>query len=279
MFVGIVGFASATVSLLPARQWQWTSSLLVLGTAALTSVAFATIRARPRQLPADLLPDREVTGCSIETTTDSAIVRRVNELAATVYPGVEPLDPVRYTEWLQVNPNILVVLCDHKRRLQGYFDIFPLEQRFLEKLIEGKAAEGDIRTGHILPPDAARAAPRLYLAGVAVRDAATIAGKWHAAMLLSALVSYLRHFYGAPCRKQLVAIAATDYGEALLEKLDFEVVVTGDVRPDGKACYGRFIDADLVNRLSSVVGHWSDSCALTWERKSIIRPKRVRRSR
>jgi hypothetical protein len=164
------------------------------------------------------------------------------------------------------NPNILGCLVNAEGVLVGYFDVLPLRTTFMDSLIQGSATERDIRHEDILSPQHARKCKRLYLAGIAVRDPQTFAGKRHARHLLWGLAKYMEHFYGVPSERQVYALAGTEAGKKLLRRFSFRMVLAGSNRRDLQDLY--VISLNEPNTMASIegdVGNWAQACRVSWE--------------
>ncbi len=197
MFAASIGVLSGIVQILPTIEISARLSVGIIALAILFAVVYAWFTAKPIQLPADdVLPEDCLPGERFVATCvhDRRAVQLVNDLAAAVYPGVRPLPLDRYEQWLMINPHLLTCLFDPRGRVVGYFDVFPLRQDFMQMLVEGVCGEQDIRREHIMTPQHAAAAGRIYLGGIAVAGHERPEGRRHASMLVWALARYLQYF-------------------------------------------------------------------------------------
>ncbi len=238
--------------------------------------------ARPVQLPIDDLFPENLTSShrlSASCSTTREVILQVNNLATRVYPGVRPLPPDRYEQWLMVNDNLLVVLLNTNSEVIGYFDIFPLQPEFFNFFVSGAFGEHDIRREHILGPQQARFVKRMYLGGIAVDDPFSARGKRHASILVWALLKYLQNFYCVPCDRELYAEAVTVEGERLLKRFNFRLVSGATGRKDSYPLYAAELSEELINRALSAIPDWSRVCSLAWESEVTKRAKRQRHTK
>ncbi|MFZ2491417.1 MAG: hypothetical protein WA208_08020 [Thermoanaerobaculia bacterium] len=266
MFAFIVGLLSAIVGLIPQVQLTWQASALVFVVSLVVAIGCAASQARATELPIEkLLSDAQANTyqLSLETVTDHAHVKAVNQAAARLYP-TEPLNVDKYEQWLMVNPNILVCLFDQSRRIVGYFDVFPLRADFMSCFVEGVCGESDIRHDHVLAPAEAARVQTVYLAGVAVFDPEASSAPKYAAVLVWGVLRYLQCFYGAPPGRDVVAAAATRNGEALLRKLGFVVVTPAGTRRDNVPLYRLRLSDESMGRVMRSIPDWSHVCRLSW---------------
>jgi hypothetical protein len=267
VFGGIVAVLSGVVSLLPQISVSWRLSALLLASAAVLAVMYAFGRTRPHQLPIDDLLPPEIPGSySLVVTTEPSLVAQAHALASLSFDGAPAMPLDRYEQWLLINPTMLVCLLDQRRKVVGYFDVFPLREDFLNMLVAGVCSELEIRREFILPPQVASPCPeRLYLGGVCVVDPDTHEGKLRARLLLWGLVSYLQHFYAAPCRTELIATAATPDGLRLLERLEFQLATPAGQRKDGVPLYKGCLTEERIERLLRwLPRNPSQLCHVSW---------------
>jgi len=280
VFAALIGLLAALATLFPQVRFNVYTSLFVVGLSALLGAGYAFRENRPTPLPPidELVPEpssstgRLIARCS----TTREVVLQVNSLAKRVYPGVRPLPPDRYEQWLMINDNILLALLNANSEVIGYFDIFPLQPEFFNFFMSGAFGEHDIRREHILAPDQARFAKRLYLGGIAVADPLSARGKRHASILVWSLLKYLQKFYCAPCDRELYAEAVTVQGERLLKRFNFRLVSSARGRKDSYPLYAAELSEELINHALSEIPDWSRMCSLGWESEL---PKQLKRRR
>ena len=205
---------------------------------------------------------------SLEITTNRDLLAQTNQLAAGSYPGVEPLPAERYEQWLMINPTILVCLIDSNRRVVGYFDVFPLEESFFNLFIAGTCTELDIRREHILTPEQAKVAKRIYFGGIAVQDPKSVRGKRYASMLVWGALKYLQHYYCVPCETELYAEAVSKEGEELLRRFGFRLITPANQRRDKSAIFAIALTDETIRKGIASLPDWSGSCNLVWDEVS-----------
>ena len=182
----------------------------------------------------DLLPEENAgeATLSLECSSDRNVIAQVLDLAKRSYPNVDPPSLNRYQQFVDVNATLLVCLLNSTREVVGYFDIYPLKAEFCNLLYRGKVGELDVRAEQILPPEEARLAKRLYLAGFAVERPSTVKGKRYAVILCWGLIKYLQHFYEARSDREIFAAGVTGQGETILRRFGFKFHSPGNVRKD-----------------------------------------------
>jgi hypothetical protein len=265
IFALVIGLFSGIVQLLPQLHFDWSMSAAIFLLSGTAAFIYALVRSEPSQLAADeLVPDAAPTPLVLEVSVNPALLSQAHAIALRVYPGIEPMSRDRYEQYTMINPNLLACLLDANRRVVGYFDVFPLREDFFNMLAEGVCDEQAIRHEHILPPNEAACATRIYLGGVAVSEPHTARGRRHAAVLLWGLLKYLEHFYGAPCPKKLFASAATRDGESLLLKFGFSLVSPAQKRKDAVPLYAVELTEEFLRKLLLAIPDWSAACRLAW---------------
>lgn len=266
-FVACTGAASGIVALIPATSL---SAWIYGGMMGLCVILSSVVAWRQRKLadfPADIiLPPSEKVACRLECPATRPLLEAASALARHSFGNVGSVSPDRYDSWWLKNHNILACLLNTDHKLVGYFDVLPLRSNFMDAFIRGDVTELDIRHEDILPPGQARKCKRLYIAGIAVRDSQTFAGKRYAAHLIWALARYLDHFYDVPSERQVYALGATDGGRRLVEHLGFRLIQDGSGRRDGQQLYvASLSEPEIIQRIDSELGNWAHACKLSWD--------------
>lgn len=270
-FFATVGAASSIAQFFPHLQ-NW--ALVVMATGAVASLAYAWFSAHRSALPVDeLLPLSgtlsRLPELSLEMVAgESAPLHQVHELTKEVYPGVEPMPVGRYQAFLDRNSTIFVCLLDANRHVQGYFDILPLHPEFLRRFCDGAVGESDIRPEHILTREQAVAGGDLYLAGIAVREHQSIAGRKLACVLVWGLVTYLSDLYSPRIPRRLYAEAASKEGETLLLKFNFKLVAERAGRRDPFRVYALELTKATLERIENGGPDWSRAVNVKWPRET-----------
>jgi len=176
----------------------------------------------------------------------------VNRLAKQYY-GKNYLEASIVKPWYEKNPFSIVTLTDVNHRFVGYFDVLPLHDQFADSFINGLVKERDIKSQNVFSNSEMRNAKTIYFAGIAVKNETTTTGKFHGAMLLYAALLYLEEHFDLTKNKKIIAIAATDCGRKILEKLGFKIEVYGTSRKDKCDLYSRDLDKVAINKWKSVL--------------------------
>lgn len=266
LFAALVSAVSGFVAFLPGVSLTVGRSALIFGICLAVSAALAWQRTRVRQFPIDEFElDSATIHCRLVCPAPRELAEEASALAHRAFGRIPSIPSDRYDSWRLKNPNILGCLVNAEGVLVGYFDVLPLRTTFMDNLIRGSATERDIRHEDILSPHHARKCKRLYLAGVAVRDPQSFAGKRHARHLLWGLTKYLEHFYGVPSERQVYALAGTEVGHKLLKRFSFRMVLAGSSRRDLQDLY--MISLNDPNTMSSIegeIGNWAQACRVSW---------------
>jgi hypothetical protein len=266
-FAFLMGVFSSLAQLLPDFRLSLRLSFALIGVSAGIGTVYAFRKNRPVHLSADdLLPDTLSLGpaLSLECSSDRNAIAQVLDLAKEVYPGFTPPTLERYQQFVSVNPTILVCLFNSTREVIGYFDVYPLRADFCDLLVNGSRGELDVRKDHILSPKDAWLAKRLYLAGLATKDAATIHGKRNATILFWGLIKYLQRFYGAPSDRELFAEGVTESGRVILRKLGFSFESPATGRKDPYPLFKASLTSEMIGKAITAVPDFSNTCRLRW---------------
>lgn len=159
----------------------------------------------------------------LEVPSPIHMLAEANKHARTLY-GRDALSLSEIKKWFERNPFVEAVLRSGNGNYLGYFDVLPLTAEGVKAMESGEVGEGEIHVDHILTPGEMGRAEKLYLGGIAVKEAGAEIGRIRAAKLFYGLVSYIEHYYGKTNRKML-ALAATADGEHLLKGIGAKVVI------------------------------------------------------
>ena len=238
IFLTTVGLSAAIFALIPiSLGFYW--GLLYIFASMLVS-AFITKFTTPHiHFPTDdVIPfdlnKRKVA--SIHFPCDSQLVKQANLLAQQSY-GHDNVSSDLYEQWRGRNSLILTCLLDRKNNFVGYFDIIPLRASFISRFVAGTATEKHITVDDIIPEEKMQDAKHLYFAGISVNNPLTISGKRHAAILIWASLSYIKQFYLHGDTKRMHAVAATEDGRKLLQRIGFKLESPAASREDGHDMY------------------------------------------
>lgn len=235
---------SALATLVPIVRWPYWLAIFLVGTA----VVFALVRneEKPPHISPEIILEDENEEAILEVPAPKDMYVQANRHARQVY-GHDAIPLHKYEKWLARNPFITATLRTPSREYLGYFDVLPLTEEGI-KLIESGLGEGEIDPRFILPPSKMKAAKKLYLAGIAVKESGTEVGKFRAATLILGLVSYLEYYYGERPR-HVLAIAATTHGERLLKSIGARLVQSTEYRKDNHDLYEFITSPSLINNV------------------------------
>jgi hypothetical protein len=150
-----------------------------------------------------------------------------------------------YERWWGRNQWIFAVLKSKTGQYLGYFDVLPLTPEGVKLIESGRYEEKDIGPEYILPPGRMRVAKKLYLAGIAVKEAGTEEGKSRTARLLLGMLTYMKHYYGDTPR-HVIAIGATKDGTRILESIQAKIISSSEGRRDKHNLYEFVSSPDLL---------------------------------
>lgn len=242
LFGATIGLASGILTIFPLPEKSGTSNFIVFGICFLVSVVATLIIYQIKHIPDDeiWMLEEPRDKPTIAFPYQKAYLKAANSLARSHY-GKSSINYDVVRKWYEKNKFALTILTDSHNKFVGYFDILPLENDFGKDLINGTVKEKDIRHYDILPPDQMRNTEYIYFAGVSVKDQLTQTGRKHGAILIYAALVYLETFYDLSQPKKIYAIAATDCGKNLLEKLGFNIETDETNRKDKMDLYSRTI--------------------------------------
>jgi hypothetical protein len=182
---------------------------------------------------------------ALETPASHDLLVAANDHARTLY-GHDALSLVEVERWWGRNPWVITALRTKTGEYLGYFDILPLTVEGVKLIESGKFVEKDIGPEHILPAAQMKNARKLYLAGIAAKDAGTEIGRARASQLISGLTTYVRHYYGDKPRR-IIAIGATEAGVRLLKSVGARVISSSHSRRDKHDLYEFVANEDLIS--------------------------------
>ncbi|HRG42916.1 MAG TPA: hypothetical protein PKY97_00570 [Saprospiraceae bacterium] len=247
IFAAIIGIVSGVLTIFPIPSGSSTTNIIVFTFCLVISVFITLIIYQIKHIP-----DEEMWMLEIPREKPSIIfpykkeyLKAASSLARSHY-GKNSVSYETCRKWYEQNPLTLTVLADSHNKFVGYFDIIPLVPSFGRDLVSGTVMEKDIKPIDILPPNKMRDAEYIYIAGISVKDQLSQLGKKHGAILIYSTFIYLERFYDLSKPKKLFAIAATECGKNILEKLNFYVESDESNRKDGLDLYSRIITKDEI---------------------------------
>ena len=110
----------------------------------------------------------------------------------------------------------------------------------------------------------------IYIGGVSVKDQLTQTGKKHGAILIYSALLYLEIFYDLTQPKNIYAIAATECGKNLLEKLGFQIESDESNRKDRLDLYSRLITKDEIMAYKKKFAFCEDKCDYSAYEKAVL---------
>jgi|GEM_PF-2584340 len=244
-----IGLVSGILTIFPIQEKSNINNLMIFSACLSISIIATLVIYHIKHIPDDeiWMLEKPSGKPTIVFPYNKSYLKAANTLARSHY-GKNSINYDIVRKWYEKNPFILTVLTDSHNKFVGYFDILPLKSDFGRKLIIGTVKENDIRHYHILPPGQMFNAEYIYFAGICVKDQHTQIGRKHGAILIYSTMVYLETFYNLEKPKKIYAIAATDCGKNLLEKLDFQIETDETNRKDKLDLYSRTITkTDIVN--------------------------------
>lgn len=240
IFVATIGLVNGILSIFPIREKTNITNLIIFIGCVLISVITTLIFYKIKNFPDDeiWMLEEPKDKPTIAFPYQKSYLKAANSLARIHY-GKSSINYNIVRKWYEKNPYVLTILTDCHNKFVGYFDILPLESNFGHSLIDGTVKEKDIRYYHILAPEKMQNSEYIYIAGVSVKDQLTQTGKKNGAILIYAIIVYLETFYNLSKPKKIYAIAATDCGKNLLEKMAFKIETDETDRKDKLDLYSR----------------------------------------
>lgn len=249
IFAATIGLVSGILAIFPLQSKSNITNLIVFLICLFISIISTLILYQIKHIPDDEIWMLEAPRDkpTIAFPYQKAYLKAANALARSHY-GKSSINYDIVKRWYEKNPYALTILTDSHNKFVGYFDILPLESDFARDLINGAVKEKDIRHYDILSPSQMRNAEYIYIAGVSVKDQLSQAGKKHGAILIYAAMVYIETFYDLSTPKNIYAIAASECGKNILEKLNFQIESDETNRKDKLDLYSRKISkSDIEN--------------------------------
>lgn len=161
------------------------------------------------------------------------------------------------------NQLILACLTDRHGELLGYFDAIPVTESFALSFLKGDVSEVQLTHEVVLPVKDMPTCKYLYLAGIAVTNSRTPAGKQNARILIWAFLRYLRKFYGA-AQPFGFALAATTEGDKLLRNVGMTLENDGSKRIDHYKLYTGLVTREALEKQLAMLEGYNAQCTLGW---------------
>ena len=240
IFLAVFGFAEAVFSVFQQIGLNKTLVFVVFG--ILITFLIVIIFLPKHNFPTDNIGPfnlNEIKKAKIYFPCDEEHFKIANKLAKKLFGKKNAINPTTIDSWRKKNHLILSVLYDDNNRIVGYFDILPITAEFEENLRNGIYTEQNIISDSIYSKDDINLATNLYIGGIGVIDSETYDGHKNGAILIRAMVKYIKTFYDLNTERKLCAVAATKDGEKLLLNMGFQIEKQGSLRKDGMDYYSR----------------------------------------
>jgi hypothetical protein len=127
-----------------------------------------------------------------------ADIRKIHNIAATVYEGIDVIPTEKMLEWYDKNPYSFHVIVDEDDEIVGNIDILPLKDEALKKFLKGRIIEREIKADDIWGVDEKDKMTSLYVESVVNK-----AGDFALTSLLRAVSDIIKGFHcEAKCLKK-----------------------------------------------------------------------------
>jgi hypothetical protein len=195
-----------------------------------------------------------------------SLSNEAKSLARHCYAASVTIGPDLYEQLRVKNPYILACLTDRRGKFLGYFDAIPISDAFGETFLRGSVTEAQITHEDVLAPGEMRHCKYLFIAGLAVYNPHTHAGRRNANILVWALLKYLAHFYGS-VQPLSFAVAATKEGDHLLQRFGIDLRAEATQRADGYRLYSMVLTRREIDKRLAFLPDWQLLCVLDWADK------------
>ena len=284
IFLGTVGFVATIIQLNAITLNFALISAFLLG-CVIISVIMTYLTIPKRHFSEDVLPpeDERTKVATVQFPTSRELAIQASELGQSIF-GSEDVGFEIFEQWRAKNTLITTCLTDRNNRFVGYFTILPLESAFAKRFIHdnvlGSEFEKAITPDVVLSEDEMGEARHLYFAGIAVKNANTLAGKRHAAILLWSIVEYMRQYFNAKVHKHLYAVPTTEDGLIIVKRLGFKLIREGSSKSRRHDLYEVEITADAIQRVAQSLLKVQHCCDFSsyqkylrkWQRRLVKRP-------
>lgn len=264
-FAAILGVVAAVLSITGA-QLQIVIALLVIAVVLAVAILlhFRSLVA-PQVAVDDVLSSDsfDTLLTHLHCPCDLSLSNEAKKLARDCYATSVTIGPDLYEQLRVKNPYILACLTDRRGKFLGYFDAIPLKESFAEAFLRGSLTETQITHEDVLPAEKMRQCKYLFIAGLAVHNPNTHAGRRNANILVWALLKYLTHFYGS-ARPLSFAVAATKEGDHLLHRFRINLRAEATGRADGYRLYSLVLTREEIAKRLAYLPDWQLLCLLDW---------------
>jgi hypothetical protein len=265
----ILGIASAILGIMGWHLGLVEGILLTLGTLLVAGITNFRSLIAPQVAVDDILA-RDIDDSRptrIHCPVDLKLASKATNLARYCFAASVSIEPSTYEQLRVKNPYILGCLTDHDGEFLGYFDAIPLREEFAHAFLQGLVTETQITHEDVLAPKELASCRYLFIAGLAVCNPETHAGRRNASILVWALLKYLERFYRS-ARPLSFAVAATKTGDDLLRRFKLPLQSDAASRTDGYNLYSIQLTSEEIARRLACLPDWSKLCLLDWQPNS-----------
>ena len=165
-------------------------------------------------------------------------------------------------QWRLKNPFAFVQIMDSENRLCACFGVLALRQRFMDPFIKGFVSDKQLGGEDVCSLPESKASSHLYLSGIVVLEPTTHKGHKRTAIMLWAMLEYIRRLYDLKKPRQLYAVAVTREASQLMKNFGFKVETLAAHRRDNCDLYRYDLNEASWNTLLCKVNDWSRMCIL-----------------
>jgi hypothetical protein len=165
-------------------------------------------------------------------------------------------------QWRLKNSNGFVDILNANGTLCACFGILAMEGSFQRQFLNGKVSDTQMRGEDVCTFAESKKASHLYISGVVVRDAMTLAGSKRAKVMIWVMLEFVRRFYTLRRKRSLFAVAVTVQSERLLKHLGFTLTMGKKNRVDKCNLYTYELTKSSWQTLLKMVGDYSSLCNL-----------------
>jgi hypothetical protein len=263
--IAILGAISALFGIVDIHLGT-TGTCLLAALILLSSGVFHLWRLEIPQIAVDdiIAPDDDNHApLNLHCPCDRGLALEATKLAEDCYSGGITIEPQIYEQLRVKNPLILSCLTDQRGRFVGYFDVIPLDEPFARSLIQGQITELQMSHEDVLTPQQMKSCKYLFIAGIAVHEPDTYAGRRHASILVWALLQYMKRYYRSS-NALVFALAATREGDELLQRFKLRPAAGDKFRTDHSKLYTIDISEGGIAQRLACVPNWDQLCNLPW---------------
>ena len=227
----------------------------------------AYVRGKTKQLPSSIISEI----CENSYSARFCTVQNLQEACDMTKPlfGRDYVGAERALQWHTKNPASFVAITNSSGELCAFFGILALRQSFMEQFLKGALTESDLIPTDVLSLEDAKKSSDLYISGVVVRDVNSLVSGRRVAVMVWAILMYMKSVYGLRKTRRLFALAVTEESEQFMRELGFEIAGNRDRRKDRRDLFmyqmnGRKSWEELHHKISD----WSNICTCHYKEKA-----------